>query len=132
MWQAHVAATPLAPSERLRQPVSPELEHAILACLEKSRAKCPQTARDLANLLERVPATWSLDEAEAWWSRYERGQAAGPQAGPQTVSGETGSASSGNTLTASQTNAQPGKPAPLSSASLERTTVFQPEPDESG
>ena len=74
LCQQHLTAIPDSPSQRLGRPVSPELEHALLACLEKSRAKRPQTARDLSTMLERVTATWTLDDAEAWWSRHERGQ----------------------------------------------------------
>lgn len=76
LCQQHLTAIPDSPSQRLGRPISPELEHAILACLEKSRAKRPQTARDLATMLDRVVATWTLDDAEAWWSRHERGQRA--------------------------------------------------------
>ncbi len=79
LCQQHVTTIPDPPSRRLGRAVSPQLEHAILACLEKNRAKRPQTARDLAALLDRVEARWSLDEAEAWWSRYERGQQPSPQ-----------------------------------------------------
>jgi hypothetical protein len=48
-----------------------------LSCLEKSRAKRPQTARDLALLMARcAEATqWSIEDADAWWGRHERGQA---------------------------------------------------------
>lgn len=69
-----LASIPVSPAQRLGRDVSPELEAALLACLEKSRAKRPQTARDLANLLDRAPtaARWSLDDAEAWWGRQER------------------------------------------------------------
>jgi serine/threonine protein kinase len=74
LCQQHLTAIPDSPSQRLGRPISPELEHAILACLEKNRAKRPQTARDLATMLDRVVATWTLDDAEAWWSRHERGQ----------------------------------------------------------
>ena len=77
LCQQHLTAIPDAPSQRLRRTISVELEHAILACLEKSRAKRPQTARDLAAMLDRVTQSWSLDDAEAWWSRHERGQASG-------------------------------------------------------
>jgi len=72
LCQLHITTTPALPSQCLGQPVSPELEHALLACLEKSPAKRPQTARDLATLLLRVSATWTLDDAEGWWSRHER------------------------------------------------------------
>jgi serine/threonine protein kinase len=73
LCQQHLTSTPEAPSHRLGRAVSAELEHAILACLEKARARRPQTARDLAAMLDRVTASWSLNDAEEWWSRHERG-----------------------------------------------------------
>lgn len=78
LCQQHVAVLPDAPSKKLGRPVSAELESALLACLEKSRAKRPQTARDLAALLDRAPTaqSWTLDDAEAWWGRHERSQVA--------------------------------------------------------
>ncbi|WP_428306870.1 serine/threonine protein kinase [Lacipirellula sp.] len=85
----HMNEQPVAPSVRLGQPVPVELEEAILACLEKSRSKRPQTARDLAQRLARSPAAaeWSIEQAEVWWSRHDRGQA-GPvvNAGAPTLS----------------------------------------------
>jgi serine/threonine protein kinase len=74
LCQQHAAAVPDAPSQRLGRAVSSELESALLACLEKSRSKRPQTARDLAMLLDRAPTagSWTLDDAEAWWGRHER------------------------------------------------------------
>ena len=92
----HVDEIPVSPSQRLGRPVSAELEHAILSCLEKSRAKRPQTARDLAELLRKCPEAshWSFEEAEAWWSRHERGQ---PQRNPSIVDGtKTGSSTQSN------------------------------------
>ena len=76
LCRQHVSQNPDPPSRRLGRPVSPALENALLACLEKNRAKRPQTARDLALMLSKAPAakTWSLDEADAWWGRHERGQ----------------------------------------------------------
>jgi serine/threonine protein kinase len=83
LCQQHVTALPDAPSQRLGKPVSPELEAALLACLEKTRAKRPQTARDLANLLGRAvtAGSWTQSDAEAWWGRHERAQATGSTAG---------------------------------------------------
>jgi serine/threonine protein kinase len=77
LCQKHVEAMPTPPSERTGKPLPNQLEAAILACLEKSRAKRPQTARDLAQLLSRCPEAgqWSIEEADAWWGRHERGQA---------------------------------------------------------
>ncbi len=77
LCRLHVDQVPQLPSERLKHPVSPELENALLACLEKSRAKRPQTARDLAQLLGRSPEAgkWNVDMADEWWNRHERSQA---------------------------------------------------------
>jgi hypothetical protein len=75
LCQMHTSEPPMPPSQRLGHPIPAELEHAILACLEKSRAKRPQTARDLAKLLRNCPAAgeWTLDQADSWWSAHERG-----------------------------------------------------------
>ena len=66
---------PTPPSERIDTKVSRELENALLASLDKSRAKRPQTARDLAQLLKNCPAaqTWTVDDGDAWWGRHKRG-----------------------------------------------------------
>jgi serine/threonine protein kinase len=74
LCQQHMTSVPDAPSQRLGNPVSQELESALLACLDKSRARRPQTARDLSMTLDRAPtsAAWTMDEAEAWWGRHER------------------------------------------------------------
>ena len=70
----HVTAAPVPPSQKTSQPISNELEHAILSCLEKPLAKRPQTARDLSLLLARSPqaAAWSIEEADLWWSQHSR------------------------------------------------------------
>lgn len=82
LCQMHVDAVPDTPTRRLGKPVSSELESALLSCLEKSRAKRPQTARDLALLLARCPTAgqWSIEGAEEWWSRHERRGTAQPSA----------------------------------------------------
>jgi tRNA A-37 threonylcarbamoyl transferase component Bud32 len=92
LCQQHLTTVPMSPAQRLGRTVSPELESALLACLEKTRARRPQTARDLAALLDRAPTagSWSLDEADAWWGRHER--SAAPVAGTMGGSGGTGSA----------------------------------------
>lgn len=88
LCQQHIDAVPVPPSQRLGKPVSSELEHALLACLEKSRAKRPATARDLAILLARCPAAgkWTQEEADAWWGRHERSQT---QTSPATTGAPT-------------------------------------------
>jgi hypothetical protein len=76
LCQKHVSAAPTPPSQRGGVAIPAALESAILACLEKSRAKRPQTARELALLIGRcAEATqWSVEEADAWWGSFERGQ----------------------------------------------------------
>lgn len=90
LCQKHVDETPVAPSKRLGKDVSSELEYALLACLDKSRAKRPQTARDLAQLLKKCPEAtqWSIEDADAWWSRHDRSETDGDVAtGGSTLGG---------------------------------------------
>ncbi|HTN73734.1 MAG TPA: serine/threonine-protein kinase, partial [Pirellulaceae bacterium] len=116
LCQHHVTTLPESPSQRLGRPISPELESALLACLEKSRAKRPQTARDLAILLSRAPTAndWTSDDAESWWGRHERTKAA-----TQTSSG----AAAGSTVTGAVagTIAAPPSSAAGSSSGFDRT-----------
>jgi serine/threonine protein kinase len=117
LCREHLTSVPMSPSERLGRAISPELEHAILACLEKTKAKRPQTARDLATMLGRVRATWTLEDAEAWWSRHERGgPAANGTGGPLT--GDT-------SLAGSASRSQPT----TASSQLDRTMQFGSEDD---
>jgi eukaryotic-like serine/threonine-protein kinase len=91
LCQQHVDETPIPPSERLGRHVSSELEDALLTCLEKSREKRPQTARDLAQLLLLCPDAnaWSIEEADAWWGRHERSQPCTPEPSPERHTGDT-------------------------------------------
>jgi eukaryotic-like serine/threonine-protein kinase len=75
LCRLHIAQTPTLPSAKLGRAVSPALEDALMSCLQKDRAKRPQTARDLAMLIAKAPtaADWSIDESDAWWNRHERG-----------------------------------------------------------
>ncbi|MGL4514659.1 MAG: serine/threonine protein kinase [Lacipirellulaceae bacterium] len=76
LCQKHLSETPKPPSLVLGRKVPVELEDALLACLEKSRAKRPQTARDLAERLARTPGpAWEIGAAELWWNQHERGLA---------------------------------------------------------
>jgi serine/threonine protein kinase len=128
LCQQHVTAIPDPPSKRLAQPISAELEYAILACLEKNRAKRPQTARDLSAMLDRVAAQWTLDDAEAWWGRHERGQQGMPKA-----AGAPHSASAVN----ANRSAKPDQPVPspaakqaeTTAANLDRTAIFDSTDD---
>jgi hypothetical protein len=74
--QRHIDAVPMPLSQRVATPIPPALEAALLSSLEKSRAKRPQTARELALLVAKCPEAlaWSIEEADACWGRHERGQ----------------------------------------------------------
>lgn len=71
----HIDELPVPPSQRVGVKVSSQLEDALMGCLEKSRAKRPQTARDLSLLLAACPAAgeWSISLGDRWWGRHERG-----------------------------------------------------------
>ncbi|MCA9257990.1 MAG: serine/threonine protein kinase [Planctomycetales bacterium] len=76
LCQKHISEAPRPPSERVREATVPEdLETVILSCLEKTRARRPQTARELARQLANCAdaAAWSMDDAERWWGRAQRG-----------------------------------------------------------
>jgi hypothetical protein len=67
----HIQERPKRPSLRGPNPISPDLEHLILQCLEKDRENRPPTAFDLQqSLLACGEAfTWTEDEAMIWWSK---------------------------------------------------------------
>ncbi len=79
LLQQHVSSPPMPPSERLGRAVSEPLEHAVMACLEKHRALRPQTARMLAQMLDKAPTagSWTWEEADGWWGRHDRGVSPG-------------------------------------------------------
>jgi serine/threonine protein kinase len=84
LCQMHLDRAPVPPSERVDVKIPAELESALLACLEKSRAKRPQTARDLAALNARCAEanSWSIEDSDAWWGRHERREASGLGSSP--------------------------------------------------
>ncbi len=58
-----------APSQKCNRPISPELEAAVLACLEKSPDKRPQSAGQLAEMLANCTPReqWTGKDAVRWW-----------------------------------------------------------------
>jgi serine/threonine protein kinase len=76
LCQKQIDEMPTAPSQKSSNNVSEQLEHVLLKCLDKSRMNRPNTARELAQLLEKCPGAhqWSFDDGELWWSRYQRSE----------------------------------------------------------
>ncbi len=81
LCQKHIEEKPLTPSRRAQVEVSSQLEDAIMSCLDKSRAKRPQTARDLSLLISKCAAAgaWTIEDGDRWWGRHERGTQSPPQ-----------------------------------------------------
>jgi hypothetical protein len=73
-------------------------------------------------MLDRVAATWTLDDAEAWWSRHERGQHAAETLSASAVVAATVAAGAEVTrdsrapATPSAPSAAPSSAAPSSAA----------------
>ncbi|MGC4004996.1 MAG: serine/threonine protein kinase [Pirellulales bacterium] len=130
LCRLHVVGVPETPSQRVGRAINPELESALLACLEKNRAKRPQTVRDLAHLLERAidAERWTIDDAEHWWGRHERGQAipsdAGTFAAPPSAAAPTAGPATG-THTGGKTEAPPPPPPNADTASRFDRTIDQ-------
>jgi tRNA A-37 threonylcarbamoyl transferase component Bud32 len=71
MIAKHLQSVPIPPSQRTDQPVSPEMERLILKCLAKDPKDRPQTAAQLMQALEWIPAdSWNEEQAMHWWSAH--------------------------------------------------------------
>jgi serine/threonine protein kinase len=68
LCRRHVEETPPPPSVRLGHPVPLDLELVVMKALAKDPRARPQSARDLARMLDAcdVPR-WTEDDARAWW-----------------------------------------------------------------
>jgi serine/threonine-protein kinase len=64
----HLNERPVAPSERMGEPLDPTLERLVLDCLAKAPSERPASAAELDRRLAAVPiAPWSEADAKAWW-----------------------------------------------------------------
>lgn len=124
LCQRHVDCVPDSPSQRLGHEITPLLESAILSCLEKQRAKRPQTARDLSAMLDRVPtaSVWNLDEADAWWGRHERSLVNSGELVPGASSPGNGTP---NTASTSSATSAAINPRTTSSSSFDQTMAHR-------
>ena len=66
---AHIQKPPVPPSQRSELAIPGSLERVVMACLEKKPEDRPQSAAELARLLEActdVPP-WTRADALRWW-----------------------------------------------------------------
>ncbi len=65
---AHLTETPSAPSARAEEPIPPELDAVVLACLAKDPPARPGSAEELRRMLavEGYQA-WDREAADEWW-----------------------------------------------------------------
>lgn len=67
----HMRTAPIPPSQRSDKPVPRDLEHVILACLEKDPGARPQSARDVERLLDACDVhPWTEEDADSWWQQH--------------------------------------------------------------
>jgi hypothetical protein len=82
----HARTPPVPPSQRAPQPLSPEIDEIILACLQKDPMNRPQSADEISESLARVyiASPWTRGRARRWWlahppSREHPAETAVPQ-----------------------------------------------------
>jgi eukaryotic-like serine/threonine-protein kinase len=66
---AHIQTLPVPPSQRSELPIPASLERVVMRCLKKAREDRPQSAFELAGLLDGctdVPS-WTRSDAVRWW-----------------------------------------------------------------
>jgi hypothetical protein len=69
----HAQTPPPAPSTRSEMPIPAALDDLALACLAKSPADRPQSARELSRRLGAINSgpAWTDERARDWWSQHE-------------------------------------------------------------
>ncbi|MCZ6751940.1 MAG: protein kinase [Acidobacteria bacterium] len=87
MIAAHLEQTPDPPTTRSELEIPAELERIVMACLEKSPDKRPQSVETLSGQLAACPVDepWTEKRAEEWWQTHHPLQT--PREG---TSGESG------------------------------------------
>jgi serine/threonine-protein kinase len=64
----HLQSTVVPPSIRSGRSIPEGLEHVVMKCLGKKPADRPQSAAELAKMLEWIPTEgWNQDRAREWW-----------------------------------------------------------------
>ena len=72
MAMAHVAEQPVPPSRRSELPIPASLERIVMACLAKKPGDRPQSAAELAEMLDACTdvSPWSHADADRWWALH--------------------------------------------------------------
>jgi hypothetical protein len=88
LQKKQLAAAPAPPSWRTKNRISPELERAILRCLERDPEKRPQSALELRDLFLASPhaADYTPEARAAWWAEFHRQEQTAAGAGTATPS----------------------------------------------
>jgi eukaryotic-like serine/threonine-protein kinase len=69
----HIQAAPSPPSARAELPIPGSLDAIVLACLAKSPADRPQSAKELSSALAGVEgaSAWTESRCREWWERHQ-------------------------------------------------------------
>jgi tRNA A-37 threonylcarbamoyl transferase component Bud32 len=72
LCRMHLQATPVLPSARTQQPISPELEALLMRCLAKAPQDRPANAAELLRHLKacHYQGCWTEDAAADWWTSH--------------------------------------------------------------
>jgi len=70
--EKHLNDTPVPPSARIGRQICPELEAAILRCLEKDPDARPQSTAELSRTLAScsLAAEWTIERRRVWWEQH--------------------------------------------------------------
>ena len=68
----HAHTPPIAPSERSELAIPPGLDRLVMACLAKSPAERPQSAKELSSRLSEIDglSLWTEERARKWWEMH--------------------------------------------------------------
>ena len=72
LWDQHRNQSPRPPSERTTNPISSQMERALMRCLEKDPARRPQSVVELRSLLAASPhaTEWTPEARSEWWKAH--------------------------------------------------------------